>query len=101
MPGEVADHEDDAVAEILEVLHLADQHGVAEVQIGRRGVEADLDHQPPAERELGFQRLGGHDVDGPARQAGEGPGLAHAPSTRACRPAKLTRPSSIARTARG
>ena len=31
-----ADHVDDAVAEILEVLHLADEHGVAEVEIGRR-----------------------------------------------------------------
>ena len=45
---EVADDEDDAVAEVLEVLHLADQHRVAEVEIGRGGVEADLDDQRAA-----------------------------------------------------
>src|SRR5690606_11874625 len=35
----------DPVPQILEVLHLPDQHRVAEVQIGRCRVEADLDHQ--------------------------------------------------------
>ena len=44
----VADQEDDGVAEILEVLHLAQQHGVAEMQIGRGGVEAGLHAQRPA-----------------------------------------------------
>ena len=43
--GEVADEEDDRVAELLEVPQLAHQHGVAEVQVGRGGVEAGLDAQ--------------------------------------------------------
>ena len=33
------------MAQILEVLHLAQQDGVAQVQIGRGGVEAGLDAQ--------------------------------------------------------
>ena len=44
-PGHVADQENDGVAQILEVLHLAQQHGVAQVQIGRGRVEAGLDAQ--------------------------------------------------------
>jgi hypothetical protein len=43
--GRVADEEDDRVAELLEVAQLADEHGVAEVQIGRGGIEAGLDAQ--------------------------------------------------------
>ena len=43
--GEVADQEDDLVAEVLEVAHLAQDHRVAEVQVGRGRVEADLDLQ--------------------------------------------------------
>jgi hypothetical protein len=42
-PGAVADEEDDGVAQILEVLQLADEHGVAQVQVGRGGIEAGLD----------------------------------------------------------
>src|ERR1019366_8243985 len=38
----VADQEDDGVAEVLEVLHLAEEHGVAQVQVRRGGVEADF-----------------------------------------------------------
>ena len=33
------------MAQILKVLHLAQQHGVAQVQVGRGGVEAGLDAQ--------------------------------------------------------
>jgi hypothetical protein len=33
------------VTEILEVLHLPEEHGVTEMQIGRGGVEADLHDQ--------------------------------------------------------
>ena len=35
-PGEVADEEDDAVPELLELAHLVQQHRVAEVQIRAR-----------------------------------------------------------------
>ena len=38
--GEIADQEDDRVAQVLEVLQLADEHGVAEVQVGRGRIEA-------------------------------------------------------------
>src|SRR5207245_4493322 len=44
-PREIADEEDDAVPHLLEVLHLADDDGMAEVQVGRGGVEADLDRE--------------------------------------------------------
>ena len=37
--GEVADEEDDGVAHVLKVLELADEHGVAEVQVGSGGIE--------------------------------------------------------------
>ena len=51
--GAVADEEDDGVAHVLEVLELADEHGVAQVQVGRGGIEAGLD----AQRLAGLQRL--------------------------------------------
>ncbi len=51
--GGVADEEDDGVAELLEVAQLAHEDGVAEVQVGRGGVEAGLD----AEGLAGGQRL--------------------------------------------
>ena len=41
-PGEVADQEDDRVAHVLKVLQLAHEHGVAQVQVGRGGIEAGL-----------------------------------------------------------
>ena len=46
--GGVADEEDDGVAELLEVAQLADEHRVAEVEVGRGGVEAGLDAQRDA-----------------------------------------------------
>ncbi len=46
--GHVADQEDDAVAQVLEMFHLAQQHGVAQVQIGRGGIEAGLHAQGTA-----------------------------------------------------
>ena len=45
--GEVADDEHHAVTEFLKLLHLPDQHGVAEMQIGRGRVESDLDDERP------------------------------------------------------
>ena len=74
---EIPDDEDDAVAGVLEVLHLPEDDGVPEVNVGRRGIEADLDGQaatldPPRElvlldqvdgappQELEFRRSGSH-----------------------------------------
>ncbi len=51
--GGVADEEDDGVAELLEVAQLAHEHGVAQVEVGRCGVEAGLD----AEGLAGGERL--------------------------------------------
>jgi hypothetical protein len=47
-PGEVADDDDDLVAQLLEVAQLLQHHGVAEVQVGRRRVEPELDLQRDA-----------------------------------------------------
>lgn len=49
----VANQENDRVAKILKVLHLAKKHGVAKMQVGSGGVEAGLDAQRPAQ----FQAL--------------------------------------------
>ena len=40
------------MAELLEVLHLPDHHGVTEVKVGRGGIEADFDSERLAAREL-------------------------------------------------
>jgi hypothetical protein len=45
------------VAEKLEVAQLVDDHRVAEVQVGRGGVQAELDAQLPAGRQLLLQLL--------------------------------------------
>ena len=42
------DHVDDGVAEILEVLHLADEHGVTQMEVRRRRVEPDLHDKRPS-----------------------------------------------------
>ena len=47
-PVYVADQENHAMPQILKVLHLAQQHGVAQVQIGRRRIEAGLHAQRTA-----------------------------------------------------
>ena len=46
--GEGTDDVHDRVPEILEVLHLPDEDGVAEVEIGRAGIDPELDPQWPA-----------------------------------------------------
>ena len=46
--GHVSDQEDDRMAQILKMLHLAQQHGVAEVQVGRGGIEARFHAQRTA-----------------------------------------------------
>ena len=65
--GERAHDVDHPMAEILEVLHLANEHGVPQVQIGRGRIEADLhDERRPARREpleLGLQLARTNDVD--------------------------------------
>ena len=45
MPVKSPIRKDDCVAEVLKVLQLAQQHGVAEVEIGRGGIEAGFDPQ--------------------------------------------------------
>ena len=47
-PREVADDEDDPVPGVLKVPHLPEDHRVAEVDVGRRRVEADLDRHRSA-----------------------------------------------------
>ena len=64
------------------MLHLAHEHGVAEVQVGRRGVEAHLDGERPAAAELGLQGLRGDDVHAALGEVGEGLGGVHAASRR-------------------
>ncbi len=59
--GAVADEEDDGVAELLEVLELAHEHGVAEVEVGGGGVEAGLDAEGDA-RLAGVFEAGGEGV---------------------------------------
>jgi hypothetical protein len=44
----VADQEYNRVPEILEMFHLAQQDGVAQMQVGRRGIEAGFHAQRPA-----------------------------------------------------
>jgi len=58
------------VPEILEVLHLPDEHGVAEMQIGRRRVEANLDYERPAKRQPTTKVVQSDNVDAPLRQTG-------------------------------
>ena len=45
------------MAEVLEVLHLPHEDGVAEVDVGGGGVEADLDGERAAEGELRLERV--------------------------------------------
>ena len=41
--GEISDEEDDGVAHVLKMFELAHEHGVAEMEVGRSGIEAGLD----------------------------------------------------------
>ena len=41
-PGEVADEENDSMTHVLKVLELANEHGVAQMQVGRSRIEARL-----------------------------------------------------------
>jgi hypothetical protein len=70
--GEIADQEDDAMPELLEVVHLADHHRVAQVEVGRRRIEADLDGErtslAPGRDHARLEILRPDDVDAAAQQ---------------------------------
>ena len=52
------------MAEVLELAHLAQRHGMAEVQVGGGGVDAELDVQRHALGELRLELLHRHDLHG-------------------------------------
>ena len=60
--GAVADDERHVVAEVLELAHLAQRHGVAEMKVGRRGVDAELDVERRALLELLLELVERHDL---------------------------------------
>ena len=62
-PREIADEEDDPVPELLEVLHLPHDHGVAEVDVGSGRIEADLDRERLPARELRLQVVALDEID--------------------------------------
>ena len=65
--GVVADDQHDRVAEVLELAQLAQHDGVAEVDVRRGRVDAELDPQRPAPRaELALERARRQRVDGVA-----------------------------------
>ena len=74
--GEVADDQHDEVAGVLEVAQLAQHDGVAEVDVGRRRVDAELDAQRAPERQLALELAGRQHLGGAARE------LARAPARR-------------------
>src|SRR5690606_7094585 len=43
--GEIPDQKQDLVTQVLQLLQLVEEHRVAEMQVGRRGIEAGLDPQ--------------------------------------------------------
>ena len=67
-PGEIADQEDGRVPQLLELAHLVDEHGVAEVQVRRGRVEARLDPQRLAAGQLLRQVGLGQELGGAAAQ---------------------------------
>ena len=56
------------MAEVLELAELLQDHRVAEVDVGRGGVQAELHAQRTALRELALQLTGREAVDGVARE---------------------------------
>ena len=64
--GVVADDQHDGVAAVLELAQLAQDHGVAEVDVGRGRVDPELHPQRPALAQLALERALGQGVDGVA-----------------------------------
>jgi hypothetical protein len=60
------------VAEVLELAHLVQQHRMAQVQVGRGGVEAGLDPQRAAFLQARTQILELEDLVGTAADQGKG-----------------------------
>jgi hypothetical protein len=58
---EVADDEHDRVPEILELAQFAKRDGVAEVQVGGRGIDTELRAQRPPDAKFAQQILFGHE----------------------------------------
>ena len=70
--GEVADDQHHVVARVLELAQLLEHHRVSEVDVRRRGVDAQLHPQRPAFRggalELSLQLAPGQRIDGVSLQ---------------------------------
>ena len=64
----VADDQHDGVARVLELAQLLEHHGVAEMDVGGRRVEAELDAQRTVLREPPLERSAGQAVDRVAGQ---------------------------------
>jgi len=79
--GEIADQEDDLMAERLEVAQLVDEHRMAEVQVGRGRIEAGLHPEgPPGLQALDQLGLDQQLVDAPLDErelVGDAPGFGH------------------------
>jgi hypothetical protein len=71
--GVVPDDQDDRVAGVLELAELGQDDRMAEVDVGRRRVQAELDAERPALRQLRGQGSRGQAVDGVAGEM-RGPG---------------------------
>ena len=65
--GEVADDQDDLVAEVLELTELPKRHRMAEVKVRRRRVHAELDDQGPSAAQFLEEGVGRHDASRAAR----------------------------------
>ena len=65
--GAVADDQRHVVAQVLELTHLAQRHGVAEVKVGGGGVHAQLDVEGRALLELLLELVQRHDLHGAGR----------------------------------
>ena len=65
---EVADDQDDNVPRILKRPQLAEHHGVPEVDVWRRRIDAQFDAKRPTQRELAFELTGRKHLDRAFRQ---------------------------------
>ena len=65
---EIADEKNDLVAEVLKLPHLVEQHGVTEVEIRRRRIEACLDLEWTALAELFLEFLLAQHLVGATRE---------------------------------